>query len=348
MSSLTLSQFGDSFWMPVPASENASAVDWLFYFILVVSAIFFVLIVVVMTFFVLRYRRTGGRKAEKTASHSTALELTWSIIPAILVIAFFYYGFRGFIGDLTMPENTMQVNVTAQKWFWTFEYPETGLIYDNDLHVPVDTPIKLVISSDDIIHSFFVPAFRVKKDAVPGRYNKLYFHPIEAGEYDLFCAEYCGTQHAEMIGKVIVHPPGEFEVWMEEALKDPVEDLTPEQFQEYLADPDAFIAANPDLGLSRPLHQRGAELVKSKGCMQCHSVDGTALIGPSFKNVWGERRLFRDGSEAVADENYIRDSILNPQSVIVEGYDPVMPTYQGRLKDREITAIIEYMKTLSD
>jgi cytochrome c oxidase subunit 2 len=348
MDLLTLAQFGDSFWMPVRASESAGAVDWLFNLILWISTFFFFLIVAVMILFVLRYRRRGDFKPGGGPRHSTTLELTWSIIPLIIVLALFYFGFRGFVEQMITPTNAMQINVTGQKWYWMFEYPDTGLMIDNELHVPVDTPINLVITSTDVIHSVYIPAFRLKKDAVPGRYNRAWFEADTPGEYYLFCAEYCGTQHAEMLAMVYVHPKEEFETWMEQELRDPIEELTPEQFQEYQEDPEAFIAANPDLGITEPLWQRGERLYTSKGCNQCHSVDGSAMIGPSFKGIWGATRLFTDGTEMEADENYIRSSILNPQEHIVEGYDPVMPTYQGRIKDREITALIEYIKTLSN
>ncbi len=345
---LTLAQFGDSFWMPTRASEAAGAVDWLFNLILWISTFFFFLIVMVMVFFVLRYRRRGDFKPGGGPRHSTALELTWSIIPLIIVLALFYFGFRGFVEQLVTPANAMQINVTGQKWLWTFEYPDTGLTINNEMHVPIDTPISLVITSTDVIHSVFIPAFRLKKDAVPARYNKAWFTANKPGDYYLFCAEYCGTQHSAMLAKVVVETREEFDRWMAEALRDPIDDLTEEQFQAYLEDPEAFIAANPDLEIAEPLWKKGETLLVSKGCNQCHSVDGTASIGPSFKGIWGTTRLFADGGRAVADENYIRNSILNPQEHIVTGYDPVMPTFQGRIKDREITAVIEYLKTLKN
>jgi cytochrome c oxidase subunit 2 len=185
--------------------------------------------------------------------------------------------------------------------------------------VPVDVPVRLVLTSEDVIHSFFVPAFRVKKDVVPGRYNTAWFEATAAGEYDVFCAEYCGTGHSDMLAKVVVHPPGEFEKWLAEA----------SDFLSRLSPADA-----------------GERLVKTRGCRQCHTVDGKANIGPSFLGVFGRAGKLKDGASYTVEENYIRRSILDPQGEIVAGYEPVMPTYQGRLKDQEITAIIEYLKTL--
>ena len=219
----------------------------------------------------------------------------------------------------TPPGNALHVNVIGRRWYWSFEYPDTGLINDNELHVPVDKAVKLVLTSEDVIHSLYVPAFRLKRDAVPGRYNKAWFRATEVGEFDLFCAEYCGTSHSDMLATVIVHEPGEFETWLE--------------------------AASNFLDRVSPA-EGGKRLTSARGCVTCHSVDGSAGIGPTFQGLFGHEQLLSDGSSVVVDEDYIRESILEPQAKIAAGYDAVMPTYQGRLKDREITAIIEYIKTL--
>ena len=305
--------------MPAPGSTVAGEVDWLFYLLLWISLGFFALIVGLMLLFLIRYRRRKGRQAEPSPSHNMALELTWSVIPLILVIVIFYIGFQSFINMVTPPANAYEIYVTGQKWNWLFEYPN-GYI-DGNLHVPVSTPVKLILTSEDVIHSLFIPAFRVKKDAVPGRYNKTWFEAIQPGEYVVLCAEYCGTSHSDMIATCIVHETGEFEKWLEDAS-------------------NFLDRVSPAEG--------GRILYKGRGCAQCHSVDGTAGIGPSFKGIFGKSHVLRDGDSVIADENYIRESILEPQAKIVAGYEPVMPTYQGRLKDREVTAIIEYIKTLGD
>ncbi|MFH1279604.1 MAG: cytochrome c oxidase subunit II [Candidatus Eisenbacteria bacterium] len=315
-----LIQFKDgSFWMPEQASTVAGGVDRLFDFILYISLFFFLLIVGLMVLFVIRYRRRKGVDAEKSATHHTALEVTWTVIPLILVGVIFYLGFVGYMNLATPPGNSYEVNVTAQKWSWMFTYPN-GYV-DQNLHAPVDVPVRLVMTSEDVIHSFFVPAFRVKKDVVPGRYSNVWFEATEPGEYDLFCAEYCGTSHSDMIAKVIVHPPGEFEIWLEQA-SDFLDRMSPAE--------------------------AGAKLYAARGCKQCHTADGSSNIGPSFKGLYGRKGVFDDGTAYTAEENYLRQSILEPMAYIVAGYEAVMPTYQGRLKDREITAIIEYMKTLSE
>jgi cytochrome c oxidase subunit 2 len=200
-----------------------------------------------------------------------------------------------------------------------FTYPN-GYI-DSQLHVPVDTAVKLTMTSEDVLHSFFVPDFRIKRDVIPGRYTRLWFTAVETGEYDIFCTEYCGTNHWNMLSKLVVHERAEFDSWLEEA---------------------------SDFLSKMPPAEAGEMLYNMRGCKQCHSVDGSPGIGPSFLGKFGSEEQLLTGETVVVEENYIRESILDPQARIVAGYDPVMPTYQGRLKDEEITAIIEYMKTLSE
>ncbi len=306
---------GGSFWMPPQVSTVAHSVDWLFNFILAISVFFFILIVVVMVVFVIKYRRREGQTAEASPSHNTALEVTWTAIPVVLVVIIFFFGFKGFLDMATPPANAYEVLVEGQKWNWTFIYPNG--YSDSNLHVPVDRPVQLVMSSADVIHSLYVPAFRIKMDVLPGRYTKAWFEATEPGEYDLFCAEYCGTSHSDMLAHVIVHPVGEFETWLEKA-SDFLETMTPV---------DA-----------------GRKLFQMRGCTQCHSMDGSAKTGPTLLDVFGRTETMVGGASVVVDENYIRESILEPNAKVVAGFEPVMPTYQGRLKDAEIMAIIEYLK----
>ncbi len=305
------------FWMPVRGSTTAHRVDWLFNFILVISIVFFLIVVSLMTLFVVRYRRRKGREAEPTAHHNTALELTWSIIPLILLLVIFAFGFKIYLDMSVPPQNAVQIGVTGQKWAWSFTYPN-GYV-DANLHVPVNTPIELTLTSEDVIHSLFIPAFRVKKDVVPGRYNKTWFEATTPGEFTLFCAEYCGSAHSDMLARVIVHEPGGYEAWMEEAANW-IDKVTPVE--------------------------AGERLYQTLGCMGCHSVDGGARVGPSFKGLLGTQGALKDGSTVLKDENYVRSSILEPASQVAAGYEAVMPTYKGRIKDKEITVIIEYLKTL--
>lgn len=306
-----------SFWMPIQGSSSAPQVDWIFNFILIISIVFFLLIVSLMVVFAVRYRRRPGLEAQKSPTHNTRLEVAWTVIPLILVTFIFYYGFKGFLDLNTPPQNSYEVLVTAQKWNWQFTYPNGHT--DGTLHAPVDTPVRLVLSSEDVIHSLYIPAFRIKKDAVPGRYNKVWFRGTVPGEFTIFCAEYCGTQHSDMLSTVVVHPPGEFEKWMMEAAN--------------------FVDKLPPA-------EAGARLYKARGCASCHTVDGRPGIGPSFKGVFGHQAILSSGERVLADEDYVRRSILEPATEVVAGFEPVMPTYKGRIKDKEITALIEYLKTL--
>ncbi|MFV2072249.1 MAG: cytochrome c oxidase subunit II [Thermoanaerobaculales bacterium] len=306
---------GGSFWMPPQASTTAHSVDWLFHFILAISVFFFLLIVIVMLVFVLKYRRREGQEAERSPSHNLALEVTWTVIPVALVIVIFFFGFKGFLDIATPPANAYEVLVEGQKWNWSFTYPN-GYV-DENLHVPVNRPVRLVMSSADVIHSLYVPAFRIKNDVVPGRYSKVWFEATEPGEYDLFCAEYCGTSHSDMVAHVIVHPVGGFETWLEKA----------SNFLETMNPVDA-----------------GRKLFQARGCTQCHSMDGSPKTGPTLLDVFGRTETMTNGEVLTIDENYIRESILEPGARIVAGFEAVMPTYQGRLKDAEIMAIIEYLK----
>jgi len=306
------------FWLPSQGSEGAAEVDRIFGFVFWVSAFFFLLIVALMVLFVIRYRRRPGREdAEPSPRHNTPLEITWTTIPILIVIAIFIWGFKVYLDINTPPANAYEVLVTGQKWKWLFTYPNGHV--DENLHVPVATPIRLVMTSEDVIHGFYIPAFRLKRDVVPGRYVKLWFQATKPGEYQIYCTQYCGTGHSDMWAKAVVHEPGGFERWLEDASN--------------------FLAKMSPA-------EAGERLYGTRGCAQCHSVDGKGGTGPTFKAMFGHQVPLDGGKATVADENYIRESILEPQAKIVAGFQPVMPTFQGRLKDQEITAIIEYLKTL--
>jgi cytochrome c oxidase subunit 2 len=308
---------GAGFWLPDQTSTVAGDFDATWGLVYWISVFFFVLITFLVIWFAIRFRHREGHRAEGTATHNTPLEVFWTAIPLLIVVVLFWKGYKSYLNMVTPPENAYEVQVTAQKWNWLFTYPN-GYI-SPDLHVEQDTPVRLVMSSQDVIHSFFVPEFRVKQDVVPGRYTKLWFQAVKPGEYDIYCTEYCGTDHSSMLAKVIVHEPGMFDPWLEEA---------------------------SDIFRDRSLPEVGELLYNQRGCKQCHTVDGSAGTGPTFYGVYGSSHGLADGGSVTVDENYIRESILEPRAKITAGYDAVMPTYQGRLKDKEITAIIEYLKTL--
>ena len=308
-----------SMFFPPPTSSTAAEVDSLFYFILWVCIVFFIVIVGVMGYCLIRYRERPGVKAEPSASHNNILEVTWTVIPGIFVGVIFYWGFVAFLDLRQSPDESYEIQVEAKMWNWSFTYPNGHV--DNVLHVPVDKPVRLVMTSVDVIHSLYVPAFRVKMDVLPGRYSHTWFEANTVGDYTLFCTEYCGTKHSEMLSKVVVHPSGEFEKWLEDAANF-LERMTPVEAGEIL-------------------YQR-------RGCAQCHSIDGSAKVGPTFLDAFGSEQSLMDGSTITVDENYIRESILEPQAKVRVGYRPVMPTYQGQLKDEEINALIAYIKSLSE
>jgi cytochrome c oxidase subunit 2 len=306
------------FWLPDRASTTAGEVDWLFLFIFYISVLFFLLIVGVMIVFLVRYRRRRQREAEESPSHNLALEITWSVIPVAVVIAIFAIGFKSFLDMASPPGNAYEISVVGQKWNWNFTYPD-GTVAP-ELHVPVDRPVKLVLTSEDVIHSLFIPAFRLKRDAVPGRYTTTWFRATKPGQYPLLCAEYCGTGHSDMLSWVVVHEPGGFESWLAEA--------------------GSFLDKLPPA-------EAGERIYQSRGCAQCHSVDGSARVGPTFRDLYGSTRPLAGGGTVLADENYIRESVLAPLEKVAAGYEPVMPTYQGKLSDQEITVLIAYLKQLA-
>lgn len=350
---MLLAQSSGTFWMPEQASTTAHRVDWLFYFIFWISLVFFVLIAGLMFYFMWRYRRRMERQPVGTATHNTALELTWSIIPTILLIPMFWWGMVDFLDARTPPQNTYDINVRAVQWNWEFNYPNGHS--DNVLNIPGNQPVKLIMQSDDVIHSLYIPAFRVKRDVVPGRYSYLWFEARHEGneplEYPLFCAEYCGTSHSDMITKVVVHPDrAAFDTWLENANPLSEKNLSPEEFELWKKDPEALLAQRPDLkGRLLPPAEMGRQLYQKKGCFQCHSVtkDAPPMNGPTWWGLFGHSVSFTDGSSIpAADENYIRESIVKPNEKVVAGYNAIMPL--PRVSDREIDALIAYIKTLKD
>jgi cytochrome c oxidase subunit II len=311
---------GGSFWLPQQASNLAPEVDWLFHFIMYLCYFFFFLIAIVMFWFAFRYRfRPGQPKPEPTASHNTALEMVWTVPPLIIVMFIAYKGFTGYMDMSVPPPNTYNIDASGQMWKWSFRYPN-GLILD-DLHLVKGQPVKFTLASADVLHALFIPEFRTKKDAVPGRFNQYWVTPTEAGEFPVYCAEYCGRDHSMMVSKVTVYDT-----------------------------PEAFDATMKRLGIwedkfSYP--ERGAQLYKQRGCNACHTVDGSSGTGPTWKDMYGTPQPLISGETLVADENYLRDSIFYPGKHIVRGYSNQMPSYLGQLTEQDILALIWYMRTLS-
>jgi len=307
----------DSFWLPKASSTLAPDVDLAWNAVLWLSIVMFIGVVGTMFYFMYRYKRR--KEGEKTSEidHNTALEVSWMVIPFILLMGLFGIGLKGYLNAHVAPAEALEVKVTAAKWLWTFTYPN-GTVTVNELAVPKGKPVHLVMSSQDVLHSFWVPEFRIKQDVVPGMYTTTWFQADEARDFTIECTEYCGKGHSEMLGAVMVMEPAAFEDWLDKGGSK--EDLPPVEL--------------------------GQKLFTTRTCNTCHSLDGTRIQGPTFKGIFGRKEILADGSEVTVDENYIRESLLNPGAKIVKGYPPVMPTFQGMLKDKDIDALIAYLKTL--
>ncbi len=302
--------------VPIQGTAYAGEVDRLYVFLIWLTAFFFVLVAGLLARFAIKYRRRGPGDRTPNLTHHNVLEAVWTFIPLGIVMFIFFWGFRSYMEAQVSPQDALEVQVTAKKWVWTFEYPD-GTRSLNELHVPLGKPVKLIMTSEDVIHSFFVPTFRVKQDVVPNTYTQLWFQPTQLGRHHIFCAEYCGRGHSDMGGNVIVHEEAAFKDWL---------------------------ANGGDAGKNMPLAQFGAMLYQSRGCQTCHSLDGTRGEGPSFKGVFGHEVKLSGGKSVTADENYVRESIMQPQAKVVAGFEPVMPTFQGMLREREINALVEFIK----
>jgi cytochrome c oxidase subunit 2 len=310
-----MSWFRDLF-LPMQGTSHAASVDNLFMFIVFLNIGFFLLIAGLIGYFVLRYRRKSAHDRVGKVTHHLGLELTWSIIPLLLCLVVFFWGFKDYMTATVAPGDALEISLTGEKWIWTFEYPD-GMRSLGELYVPAGKPVKLIMQSKDVLHSFFIPNFRIKMDVLPNRYTEQWFQSNIPGEYQVQCTEYCGKGHSGMNAKIVV--------------------MSQTQYEDYLQN------GPPNLR-SMPLAELGALLYESRGCATCHSINGTKGQGPTWTGSFGNMRKMTDGREMMMDENYIRTSILQPQAMVVSGYEGIMPTYQGLLRDREILALIEFIK----
>ena len=300
-------------------TQDAQRVDNLFNFILALCALFFVLVTGATVLFAIKYRRRHEGQRTSPIKGNKKLEVIWAVVPAILLVIIFVWGFQDFLGMSVAPGDAMEVRVTAQKWSWSFDYPKDG-ITSGDLVVPAGEPVKLTMSSMDVIHSFYVPAFRIKRDILPNRYSVLWFNAEEPGTYDLMCAEYCGTNHSTMLAKVKVLTHAKYREWIDSGGGLSGKGLTSAQF--------------------------GKLLFKSKGCTACHTVDGAPSTGPTLKDKYGTLERLAAGGSVKVDDNYLRESLMKPNAKVVHGFAPVMPTYAGRLKEKQVNALIDYIKSI--
>ncbi len=312
---------GGTAWMPVNASAISDASDDLFYGVLGMSIFLFLAITAAVIYFVLKYRIRPGKheKPLPSSSHNDAMEVTWTVIPSIICVFLFLWGWRAYIDMTTPPRHATEINVYATQWAWLFNHE--GGIADDVLHVPVNEPVRLVMTSQKVLHSFFVPAFRVKQDLVPRRFTQVWFRATKPGVYRLYCTEYCGMDHSCMKTWVKVHEPGGYEQYLQK-MKARAADM----------DPVAL----------------GKQIYAQRGCIACHSLDGAPRVGPSFKGIWGEEHVMASGEKVTVDENYITESVVDPQAKIRATFPPSMPSFAGQLSDAELNGIIEFIKSLKE
>jgi cytochrome c oxidase subunit II len=299
---------------PARASTTAGSVDALFIFLVALSALMSAVIFVMIIVFAVRYRRRRGVPAEQIEG-STALEVTWSVIPLFIFAFIFIWGAVIYFKERTPPRGATEVYVVAKQWMWKLQHEE-GQREINELHVPVGRDVKMILTSQDVIHSFYVPAFRIKQDVLPGRYTTAWFRPIKAGTYHLFCAEYCGTQHSGMIGQVVVLEPAQYQAWLSGG------------------------------GAAGSMASNGQNIFLQLGCSTCHRSD-TQGRGPNLVGLFGKPVQLEDGRVVTADENYIRESILAPGAKIVSGFKPIMPVFQGLVSEDQLNALVAYVKSLN-
>ncbi len=339
-------------------STQAYDTEWLYIFILWVNIISFIVVMAPMFWFVFKYHRSkAATNYQASAAHNTPLELAWSIIPLLVMVPIFFWGFEGYVNKLAAPSDAEEIQIKGQMWAWSATYRngaepppkeyitlmDTGTLVPL-LVVPSNRPVKLIMHSADVIHSFFIPDFRTKMDVFPNRYTSMWFEAREVTQrgsdgtwynmntetgkrefagHKVFCAEYCGNNHSEMAAGIVV--------------------LSPQEYKQTLV-----VWSDPYDGGNMPPVEIGKIAAVKRACVTCHSIDGSKNTGPSWKNWFGNEHPYTDGSSHLADENWLRDNILYSQKHIVQGYPSSMPTYAGVLKDVEINGLIEYMKTLSD
>ena len=301
---------------PEQASSLAPEIDNLYLGVITITAFFAIIVVVCVTYFAIKYRDHTGDKVGAPITGSVPLELGWSLIPFFISIGIFVWASVVFFHIVRAPDQTLDIYSTGKRWMWRFQHLD-GQTEINELHVPVGRAVRVVFTSEDVLHDLFIPAFRVKADAVPGRYSAIWFEPTKVGEYHLFCAEYCGTKHSGMIGTVYVMEQADYQAWL----------------------------GGGGATAGGSLMQRGEALFTQLACVTCHLPDGTGR-GPTLEGLYGSQVTLDDGAVVTADESYLRESILMSQAKTVKGYERLMPTFQGLINEEGIAALIEYIKSM--
>ncbi len=301
-------------FFPEQASAQAAQVDGIYFFMLAVTSFFSLLIAALVVLFAIKYRRRHDNEVGAAIHGSLALELLWTVIPFLITMVMFAWGAKVFFDLYRPPAGAMEIYVVGKQWMWKAQHMD-GLREINELHVPVGRPVKLIMGAEDVLHSFYIPAFRVKADVIPGRYNVLWFTATKPGRYHLFCAEYCGTKHSGMVGWVYAMEPTAYQAWLGGG------------------SPSETPAA------------AGEKLFQDFACSSCHRADALARA-PELEGLFGKTVELQGGGTAVADEAYIRESIVLPQAKIVNGFQPIMPTFQGLISEEQLLQLIAYVRSL--
>jgi cytochrome c oxidase subunit II len=299
---------------PESASTMSSRVDALYFFLIGVSAFFAILIASLIVYYAVKYRRRSPDAVGTNIHGGLALELTWTIVPFLITMVIFVWGASVFFAMSHPPAETLNVYVVGKQWMWKFQHLD-GQREINELHVPVGRAVKLIMTSEDVIHDVFVPAFRVKADVLPGRYTNIWFQPTKPGRYHLFCAEYCGTRHSGMIGEVVVMEPTDYQAWLGGGTSE------------------------------GSLASAGEKLFQDLACNTCHRPDAQGR-GPVLQGLFGKTQTLQSGEKIVVDEAYVRESILNPGAKITAGFQPIMPAFQGLVTEEQLLELVEYVKSL--
>jgi cytochrome c oxidase subunit II len=300
--------------LPQTASVFAAEYEQLFWFFMISCGLAAVVTFMVGAYFVVRYRRGTGNYVKPNGHDHTWLEVAWSMPVLFVVTILFVWGARLFVNAYVQPDTATEIFVTGKQWMWKIQHPN-GKREINELHVPINTQIKLTMTSEDVIHSFFIPAFRLKRDVLPGRYTQMWFEATKEGEFHLFCAEYCGTEHSRMVGRVVVMGEGDYQEWISRG-------------EEIIS-----------------MEEQGERLFERHACGSCHN-DSKNARGPSLAGIYDRTRLLRGGHRVRGDANYIRESVLRPNAKVVAGYDAVMPTYQGQIDEEGLNQLVAYLRSL--
>lgn len=327
------------------ASTMAAKVDGLHDFLTYLSVFFLAVVTIGLIVFVAKYHNSKKGRMTSDINDNHMLEFLWTVGPLLIMLMIFAWGYMDYLEMRKSFKDSIEINVTGKQWMWNFEYAN-GRKALNDLVLPKGKPVRLIMSSDDVIHSFFIPNFRLKADVPPGLYTRLEFIATETGVHPIYCTEFCGAGHSDMLGRAIVVDPADYEKYYETGkLSAAVTKMIDSSPTAAGVMPTAASTA-ADGGATESLADKGKKISEQKGCVACHSNDGSAKVGPSYKGMFGRTEELTDGSKVTVDENYIRESVYEPQKKVVKGFAPSMPTFKGLVSEEELNALVAYFKSL--